>query len=394
MNLEFSAEDLEFRDAVREFFAREYPQHLLAKIRQGQRLTREDHIASQQALQSRRWLGVGWPAEFGGSGWTPTQRYLFDEELERSGAPNIIPMAVIYIGPILIAFGTPEQQQRWLPDILASRSMWAQGYSEPESGSDLASLNCKAVRDGDDYVLNGTKVWTTLAHWADWMFLLVRTSRHERKQEGITFLCADMRSSGVTVHPIITMNGAWELNRVTFDNVRVPMANRIGEEGRGWHYANVLLQNERLSYAHIGRKKADVAQIRAMACRTWIDGDRSLIDDPLFGNKLASLEIQIAALEISVLRTLAGDQRPAIVSLLKIACTECAQRVTELQMELAARAALPYPDRSQAGWHSALSASPVFGPLWADAYLFERAQTIYGGATEIQKNIAWREIGK
>lgn len=394
MNLQFSVADLKFRDEVREFFAREYPQWLLAKIRQGQRLTREDHIASQQALQSRRWFGVGWPAEFGGPGWTPVQRYLFDAELERAGAPSIIPMAVIYIGPILIAFGTAEQQQRWLPDILSSRSMWAQGYSEPESGSDLASLNLKAERHGDEYVLNGTKVWTTLAHWADWMFLLARTARHERKQEGITFLCADMKSPGISVEPIITMNGAWELNRVVFDNVRVPMAQRIGEEGRGWHYANVLLQNERLSYAHVGRKKADVAALRKEAARLWVGKDRSLLDEPLFASQLAALEIRIAALEIAVLRTLAGEHRPAIVSLLKIASTECAQRVTELQIELAGRAGLPYPDRGQMDWQKALLASPAFGPVWTDAYLFERSQTIYGGTTEIQKNIAWREIGR
>lgn len=322
------------------------------------------------------------------------QRYLFDEELERAGAPNIIPMAVIYVGPILIAFGTPEQQRRWLPDILSSRAMWAQGYSEPESGSDLASLSLRADRDGDEYVLNGTKVWTTLAQWADWMFLLARTARSGRKQEGITFLCADMTARGIAVHPIITMNGAWELNRVDFDNVRVPVANRVGEEGKGWHYANVLLANERLSYAHIGRKKMDVALMRKEAARMHGGNGRSLLDEPLFAARLAALEIQIAALEISVLRTLMGEQRPAIVSLLKIACTECAQRVTEMQMELAARAALPYPDRNQANWQRTLTASPAFGPMWADAYLFERAQTIYGGATEIQKNIAWREMGR
>ena len=199
MDLALTPAEQAFRHQVRDFFANDYPQHILAKTHAGQKLTRDDHIASQRALNARGWFGVSWPKEFGGPGWTPTERYIFDEELETIGAPGIIPMAVIYIGPIICAFGTPEQQAHWLPDILESRAMWAQGYSEPESGSDLASLRMTAVRDGDDYILDGTKIWTSSAHWADWIFCLVRTSQESRKQDGISLICADMRTPGITV---------------------------------------------------------------------------------------------------------------------------------------------------------------------------------------------------
>lgn len=394
MNLNLTEDEQRFRAEVRLFFERDYPRDILEKIRRGQRLTREDHVVSQQALQSRGWFGISWPAEFGGPGWTPTQRYLFAEELERAGAPDIIPMAVIYVGPVLITFGTHEQQQRWLPDILASRAMWAQGYSEPEAGSDLASLGLRATRDGDMYILNGTKVWTTFAQWADWIFCLVRTSREERKQGGISFVCVDMKSPGVCVEPIVTMNGSRELNRVVFDNVRVPVENRVGEEGQGWRYANFLLQNERLSYAHLGRKKADVAQLRRLAANMPSQAGMTVLDEPLFAAKLAALEIAISALEISVLRVLVHGGGPAAVSSLKIKCTECAQHVTELGIDLAARNIAPYPDRNRSDWNTALTAAPIAGPMAVDAYLFERAQTIYGGATEIQKNIVWRSIDR
>jgi alkylation response protein AidB-like acyl-CoA dehydrogenase len=384
VDLQLTREEEGFRAHVRAFF----------KLRSGQRLTRADHVSSQQALQSRGWLGVSWPVEFGGPGWSATQRYLFEEELERAGAPNLIPMGVIYLGPVLIAFGTAEQQARWLPDILSSRSLWAQGYSEPDAGSDLAALGLNAVRDGDCYVLNGTKIWTSLAHWADWIFCLVRTSREARRQEGISFVCVDMKSPGIKVDPIITMNGAWELNRVMFHDVRVPCANCVGEEGKAWHYANVLLRNERLSYAHIGRKKADLTQLRRLAASSYSDSGGSLLDDPLFAAKLAALEIEISSLEISVLRALTGEWGSTAVAALKIKCTECAQHVTELCVELAGRNICPFPDRSGPDWRAALLAASSFGPVCADAYLFERAQTIYGGSTEIQKNVLWREIGR
>lgn len=394
MNLQLSASESAFQQEVRHFFECDYPQHILKKVRRGDRLSREDHCESQAALQSKQWLGIGWPKAHGGPGWAEIQRYIFESELERIGAPNIIPMAVIYVGPIIVEFGTPEQQQRWLPDILSSTCMWAQGYSEPESGSDLASLGLRADRNGDDYILNGNKVWTTLGHWADWIFCLVRTSKGERKQEGISFVCVDMRSAGITIHPIITMNGAWELNRISFDNVRVPIINRIGEEGRGWHYANVLLSTERLSYAHIGKKKADLRKLRTLAGDAPSDNYASLMDEPLFAAKLAALEIEVAVLEVWVLRALDGELAQAAVSSLKIKCTECAQKITELFMLLSGRSAMAFPDINLADWQGALLSTPGYGVMSADSYLFERSQTIYGGTSEIQRNIIWKSLSR
>lgn len=392
MDLDVTAAELAFQQEARRFFAEDYPQAILGKMRRGQWLTREDHVESQRALDARGWLGVGWPKEHGGTGWTPIERYLFDEELERAGAPNLIPMAILYIGPIICAFGTPEQQQRWLPDILESRALWAQGYSEPEAGSDLASLRFSAERDGDDYILDGTKIWTSGAHWADWIFCLARTSTEARKQEGISLICADMRTPGITVHPIHSIDGSHELNRVEFDNVRVPATNRIGEEGRAWHYANVLLKNERLSYAHIARKRMDIARARTLAAETPAGGGRTMARDAAFRRRLASVEIEVDALEIAVLRALIGGAEAATVSALKILCTECAQHVTELFVELAGRNRAPMLDRHAADWAAAAPLVPEFAVPAIQSYLFERAQTIYGGATEVQKTIVWRNF--
>lgn len=394
MDLTLDLPDRMFAQEVRRFFAADYPQDLLARMRAGIPMTRADHVRSQQALHSRGWLGVGWPSEHGGTGWTPVRRYLFEQELERAGAPAIIPMAIIYIGPIICAFGTPEQQARWLPDILESRALWAQGYSEPESGSDLASLRMAAVRDGDDYILDGTKIWTSGAHQADWIFCLVRTSREARKQDGISMICADLRSPGVRVDPIVSIDGSHELNRVTFDQVRVPAANRIGEEGKGWHYANVLLSAERVSYAHIGRKRADLAAIRALAAERPRGDGLSMADDPAFAARVARAGMRLDALEISVLRVLAGDAAPAAVSGLKIACTEQAQAITELWMNLAGRDRAPFLDRSVEGWEGQAPAIPAFAAPRTASYLFERAQTIYGGSTEVQKTIVWRHLDR
>jgi len=392
MRLDYSDQELAFQQEVRAFFATDYPQDVLAKVRRGQALLREDHLASQRALQSRGWLGVSWPKAFGGPGWTPVQRYLFDAELERAGAPNLIPMAIIYIAPIICAFGTPEQQARWLPDILESRALWAQGYSEPEAGSDLASLRFSAVRDGDHYVLDGIKIWTTGAHWADWIFCLARTSTETRKQDGISLICAELDSPGVTVTPIISIDGAHELNRVDFKAVRVPAANRIGLEGEAWRYANVLLQAERLSYAHVARKKEDLARLRALAQDLPRDGGGVMLDDPAFRRRLAEAEIEVETLEISVLRALVGEPTPATVAALKIQCTECAQRITELFVLLSGRHRAPFLDRGPEDWAQAAPLVPGFGPAAIQSYLFERAQTIYGGTTEVQKTIAWRAL--
>ena len=382
MDLQFSRADRAFQAEVRRFFETEFPPSVLNKVRTGQFLGRQDYEAAQQALQARGWLAASWPREFGGTGWTPVERYLFEEEMELAGAPNLVPMGLIYIGPIICAFGTPEQQQRWLPDILSSRSFWAQGYSEPDAGSDLASLAFSAVRDGDDYILNGSKIWTSGAHIADWIFCLCRTSHEERKQDGISLICAPMNCEGISVRPIVSIDGAHELNQVFFTDVRVPAANRIGEEGRAWHYANVLLKNERLSYAHVGRKKRDLATLRTM-----VAGDRA------FARRLADAEFTVMVLEQQVLKALVHGSDAATVASLKIGCTQAAQLITELYIDRAGEYAAPFFDRSRSDWHEATPLIPEFAAVATACYFFERAQTIYGGTTEIQKNLVWRAIG-
>ena len=388
--LALTPDEIAFRDEVRRFFAEDYPEAVIAKLANGDRLEKSDHVASQCALNARGWLGVGWPREHGGPGWTPIERYVFDQELELAGAAAIIPMAVIYIGPIICAFGTPEQKARWLPDILESRSFWAQGYSEPEAGSDLASLRFAAVRDGDEYVLNGTKIWTSGAHMADWIFCLARTSKEERKQQGISLICAPLDLPGITVHPIELIDGSHELSRVEFVDVRVPAANRIGEEGQAWHYANVLLKTERLSYAHVGAKRRDLAKARALAHTVPAGRGTAMADDPDFARGAASVEAQLAAIESAVVAALRSEPTMPATAALKIACTECAQAITELFVRLAGRNRAPLLERHGIHWAKAAPAVPRFALVAIQSYFFERAQTIYGGSTEIQKNIIWR----
>jgi len=396
VNLNCTPAEEAFRRQVRDFFENEYPRDLLDKVRNGDILGRADHIRSQRALQSRGWLAIGWPQEHGGPGWDATRRYVFEEEMDRAGVPHLLPMAILYVAPVIYTFGSTDQRRRWLPDILESRSLWAQGYSEPEAGSDLASLRFRAERDGDHYVLNGTKIWTSYAQWADWIFCLARTSKEPRKQQGISFICVEMSSPGITLHPIISIDGLHHLNRIEFKDVRVPVTNRIGEEGRGWDYALFLLQAERLSYAHVARKKQDLKQLQRLAAKLPSDHDGSMLDDASFARKIAACEVQVDVLEISVLRVLTASTTvsAAEVSGLKIFATETAQRITELYVELAGRSVAPWPDRHLVGWRDLAPGVPDFAAPWTASYLFERAQSIYGGATEVQKNIIWKAIGR
>jgi alkylation response protein AidB-like acyl-CoA dehydrogenase len=388
--LELTPEQAAFRDEVRRFFASDYPRPVIDKLAAGQRLEKADHIAAQRAINQRGWLGVGWPREFGGTGWTPVERYIFDQELELAGAASIIPMGVIYIGPIICAFGSPEQKARWLPDILESRVFWAQGYSEPEAGSDLASLRFSAVREGEEYVLNGTKIWTSGALMADWIFLLARTSKQERKQQGISLICAPLDLPGVTVSPIRLLDGSYELGRVDFVDVRVPVSHRIGEEGQAWHYANVLLKAERLSYAHIGAKKRDLAKARTLAATVPAGRGAMMSGDPDFNRAAARIEARVGAIEAAVVLALHDEPTMALTAALKIACTECAQEITELFLQLAGRNRLGLLDRAASNWADAAPGIPSFASVAVQSYFFERAQTIYGGSNEIQKNIIWR----
>ncbi|MEM8920476.1 MAG: acyl-CoA dehydrogenase family protein, partial [Pseudomonadota bacterium] len=247
MDLSYSAEADDFRNTVRRFFDTEFPRDIIDKNARGASLTTAEIKRSEQALAAKGWLVPAWPTEYGGPGWSLEQQYIFDEELERAGVPTVTPMGVIYVGPVIYTFGTEAQKERWLPGIRSGKTSWAQGYSEPEAGSDLASLQFSAVREGEEYVLNGTKIWTSAAQHADWIFCLVRTDNSGKKQEGVTFICVDMKTPGVVVHPIITIDGKHVLNRVEFTDVRAPVDNRIGEEGKGWGYSQYLLGHERTS---------------------------------------------------------------------------------------------------------------------------------------------------
>jgi alkylation response protein AidB-like acyl-CoA dehydrogenase len=396
MDMHHSADDEAFRLMVRAYFQNDYPSEILTKVRNGQTLQKSDLVASEQALNARGWVAPGWPKEFGGTGWSISQRFIFDEELETAGAVNVVPMGLLYVAPIIYTFGTQAQKDRWLGDILASKTFWAQGYSEPESGSDLASLRTSAVRDGDDYIVTGEKIWTSDAHYADWMFCLVRTSDAGKKQEGITFLCFDMKTPGVEVVPIITIDGGHHLNRVVLDQVRVPVENRIGEEGMGWTYARHLLSYERVSYAHVAGKRKQLEDLkRHCTAAPW--GDEVAEQGGAFRRRLADLEIQLQSLEMTVLRALAplanGSAPGDEASIIKILATETAQAITEMYVELAGIYGLPFfPDRHAADWRVGLEDIPAFAAPGVGSYFLARAQTIYGGATEVQKNIIAKQL--
>lgn len=395
MKLELSKEDEAFRATVRQFFETEYPKDVLHKTANGIAIEKQDHLTSEQALAARGWLAVNWPVEHGGTGWTPTQKMIFDDELERAGALNPVPMGVIYVGPVIYTFGTEAQKERWLPDILNGRVLWAQGYSEPDSGSDLASLQCKAELDGDHYVVNGTKVWTSLGHFADWIFCLVRTSKEEKKQAGITFLCTPMDAPGIRVDPIITINGAHTLNAVHFDNVRIPIENRIGEEGKAWTYANYLLGHERTSYAHVGEKRIRLKALKDIARQTDAGG-APLWDDPAFRAKVTRVDMELDALESTLLRIVSelaqGDAPGPAASALKILATENQQHIDELFVEAAAYwGHVKFPKEGPPSWASN-TAIPGFAPKGVGAYLGNRAQSIYGGTNEIQHNVIAKRV--
>lgn len=382
-----------FRAEVRAFFETEYPQDIRAKVATGASLTTAEVRRAEMALGAKGWLASAWPVEHGGPGWSLEQQYVFDEELERAGVPTVTPMGVIYVGPILYTFASEAQKARWLPGTRDGSMGWAQGYSEPDSGSDLASLQFSAVREGDEYVLNGTKIWTSAAQHADWIFLLARTSKEEKKQQGISFICCEMDRPGVTLRPIISIDGKHALNQVTFDNVRVPGDYLIGEEGKGWTYSQYLLGFERTSYARIGGKRKQLAEITAIARAEPTGGNSRLIDDEAFAAKLTAATVALDGLEMTVLRVLSavkdGGSPGKEASIIKILATETAQAITTLYVEAAAFHALRgFEDSVSPDWtgHAAYAAPGLA------TYLGTRAQTIYGGTNEIQKNIIAKRV--
>jgi len=394
MQLEYTDDEQSFRQEVRAFLREQLSPEISNKVLQGYELGREELVQWQRRLHDRGWGGMGWPKQFGGPGWNSVQQYIFDEESALAGAPRLIPFGTKMVAPVIMAFGSPAQQQRFLPPISSGEEWWCQGYSEPGAGSDLASLKTRAERDGDFYVVNGQKTWNTLGQYADWIFCLVRTDANAKQQSGITFLLIDMKTPGITVRPIILLDGGHEVNEIWFENVRVPIANRIGEENKGWTYAKFLLGHERTNIAGIGNAKRDLERLKRIAAAERKNG-RPLIEDPLFAAHIAQVEIDLWALEITNLRVLSADRRsPAAgpeASILKIKGTEIAQSISELLMRAVGPYALPHRrEAMEAGWQFDPTREPP-GPRYAStlagAYFNQRKLSIFGGTNEIQKNI-------
>jgi alkylation response protein AidB-like acyl-CoA dehydrogenase len=389
MHTRLSDEDLAFQNEVRQFLSDNWDKELAATC--SNRATMKKGVVEwQKRLYKRGWMAPHWPVEHGGTNWTVTQRFIYNSERAAAGAPEAVAFGVTMVASVIIGYGNDEQKAKFLPRILESEDWWCQGYSEPGAGSDLASLKMRADKEGDEYVLNGSKIWTTYAQHADWIFCLVRTDSSGRKQEGITFLLIDMKTPGVTVRPIDTIDGFHHLNEVFFDNVRVPVENRIGEEGKGWTYAKSLLVQERLSIAEVADSKRGLAQLREEA-RAEINGGVSLLQDPLFAKRLTDIEIDLMALEYTELRALAsiaeGKEPGPESSLLKLQGTEIQQAIQELRMDVAAH----YSGTLQGDLTTA-----QLGHNYADAaqkhYFRGRAASIYGGSNEVQKNITAKYV--
>ena len=384
MDLALKPEHRAFADEVRAFARANLSPVTKEKTFSGKHYDRDDHMVWQQALGKQGWLAYTWPRKYGGPGWDVTQRFLFENVLAEEGAPRIIPFGPKMVGPVIYTFGNDEQKERFLPGIRASTVSWCQGYSEPGAGSDLASLRTKAERDGDHYIVNGQKTWTSYAHWGDWIFCLVRTDSSAKPQEGISFLLIDMKTPGVTVRPIIMLDGAHAVNDVFLDNVRVPVANRIGRENEGWTCAKFLLANERLGIAEVPASKRGVRSLR------------ELNDDPSFNEKIADIDLQVQALEMSELRALStmalGGAPGPEVSTLKVRGSEIQQRIAELAMEAVGEYAAPYQPGMLFHDTNETPVGPDHAPPAAPRYFNMRKTSIYGGSTEVQKNIVSKMV--
>ena len=388
MDLAFTPEETAFREEVRAFIAENLSPELAEKVRSGHHLEKEDLRSWHRILADKGWIAPNWPVDHGGIDWSPAQKYIFDEECAKAGTPPLSPFGLTMVAPVIFTFGSDEQKAYHLPKIHAGEHFWCQGYSEPGSGSDLASLRTKAERDGDDYIVNGHKVWTTHAHFADWIFCLVRTDPDAKQQEGISFLLIDMKSPGITARPIITIDEGHSINEVFLDNVRVPRSNLVGEENKGWTYAKFLLGHERTGIANVADSKVRIEKLKEIARAELTDGS-PLIRDPAFSRKIADTEVDLTALEMTNLRTLADESEGKApgpeASMLKIRGAELTQRIDELLVEAVGYYANPYelPEHGRN--------EPTVGPDYADGvlahHLYMRATTIYGGSNEIQKNI-------
>ncbi len=391
MDLAFTSEEQAFRDSIRTWVGGNLPAEISNKVHAGRQLSRDEMQAWAKILGKKGWLGHAWPTEFGGPGWSAVQRHLFEEECALAGAPRVVPFGPVMVAPVIMAYGSPEQQRRHLPGIASGEVWWSQGYSEPGSGSDLASLKCKAERVGDKYIVNGQKTWTTLGQFGEWIFCLVRTSNEGKPQTGISFLLIDMKSPGVSVRPIVLLDGSPEVNEVWFDNVEVPAENLVGEENKGWTYAKYLLSHERSNIADVNRSKRELERLKRVAKA------EGLWEDARFKDQIALLEVDIVSLEMMVLRVLSADksgkQSLDIAGLLKIRGSEIQQRYSELMMLAAGPAALPRLDEDamdaqSAGWQ----ADYVNVASLAGTYFNMRKTTIYGGSNEVQRNIVSQTV--
>ncbi len=390
MDLRFTPEEQAFRDEVRGWVATHLPVDIAHKVHNGLRLGRDDMQRWARILGARGWLGYGWPKEFGGPGWNAVQRHLFEEECAMAGAPRIVPFGPVMVAPVIMAYGNREQQQRFLPGIGSGDVWWSQGYSEPGSGSDLASVKTRAERRGDKFIVNGQKTWTTLGQYGEWIFCLVRTSTEGKPQTGISFLLIDMRSKGVTVRPIVLMDGEAEVNEVFFDDVEVPAENLIGEENKGWTYAKYLLAHERTNIADVNRAKRELERLKRIATAEGV------MDDARFRDQVALLEVDVVALEMMVLRVLsaesAGRKALDVAGLLKIRGSEIQQRYTELMMLAAGPYSLPFIwEAMEAGYQGDQVGAAHCAPL-ASNYLNYRKTSIYGGSNEVQRNIVAQTV--
>ncbi len=397
MDLSFTPEENAFRDEVRTFFKENLPQDIRDKLVSGLHPSKDDLVRWTRILNKKGWAVPHWPVQYGGAGWTPVQQYIFLEEQMLAPSPQMLAFGTSMVGPVIYTFGNEEQKKKYLPAIANLDTWWSQGFSEPGAGSDLAGLKTTARKDGDFYIVNGQKTWTTLGQHGDMIFTLVRTDPAAKKQQGISFLLIDMKTSGITVRPIQTIDGGFEVNEVFFDDVRVPAENLVGEENKGWDYAKFLLGNERVGIARVGASKERIRRLKQLAAEER-DGDTPLIENPRFREKLAAIEVELKALEMTQLRVVAAERNrekgkpdPAS-SILKIKGSEIQQAITELALEVAGPYVAPFRAESEDhGWNE-----PPAGPEWASpfapTYFNYRKVSIYGGSNEIQKNIIAKAI--
>jgi alkylation response protein AidB-like acyl-CoA dehydrogenase len=395
MQLQELPEDQAFRAEVREFVATNLPVEIRDRVLNFQRVEREDYVRWQKILHARGWGAPGWPKEHGGAGWNATQRTIFDEECFHGGAPRQMPFGLSMVGPVIIAFGSAQQKARFLPNIVSMDEWWCQGYSEPGAGSDLASLNTRAQRQGDHYIVDGQKTWTSFAHWADWIFCLVRTSTQGKPQQGISFLLIDMKTPGVKVKPIRTLDQSCDVNEVFLDSVAVPVANLVGEENQGWTIAKYLLGHERTNIAGIGMCKRLLRRVKETA-RAELKRGKPLIEEPRFRDRIARLEIELLSHEWSLLRMISLQQSGKSVdreaSILKIRGSEIQQDLGELLMECAGPYAVPFVPEALEIDYDGETAGGAFLNALAAQYFDLRKVAIYGGTNEVQKNLISKSV--